>query len=168
MIFVLALCACERTPESYPVPEQRHPVEGANPVAGNMMVDMDGADVAAHLVKDVHDNAGSPWRWTGSEPTVKVLAFTTDNVKFIADFTLWDEAMKQTGPLELVFLVNGKTLDDVHYSTPGVKHFEKAVPSDWLRTDVESTLAIKVDKLYVAPQDGAKFGIILSRIGLTQ
>jgi hypothetical protein len=167
-ILVLALCACEREPESYPVPEQRQPVEGANPVAGNMMIDMDSPDVAPHIVKDVYNNTGSSWRWTGAEPTLKVLVFTTDHLKLTADFSLWEEAFKQTGPLELTFLVNGKTLDDVRYTSPGAKHFEKLVPPDWLATDVESTIAVKIDKLYVAPQDGAKFGVILSRIGFVQ
>jgi hypothetical protein len=166
--FLLGLCACDRAPESYPVPEQRQPVEGANPVAGNMLIDMETSDVGQHLVKDVYQYTGSPWRWTGSEPTLKVLVYTTDHLKLTADFTLWDEAFKQTGPLELTFLVNGKTLDSVQYSSPGAKHFEKPVPPDWLTTDVESTFGMKIDKLYVAPQDGAKFGVILSRIGFVQ
>lgn len=167
-ILMFALCACDRAPESYPVPEQRRPVEGANPVAGNMLIDMESADAARHIVKDVYENGGSAWRWTSGEPTLKVLVFTTLNVKLTADFSLWDEAFKQTGPLELTFLVNGKTLDHVRYTSPGAKHFEKPVPPDWLPTDVESTIEVKVDKLYVAPQDGAKFGIILSRIGFIQ
>ncbi len=141
---------------------------GVNPIAGNMIIDMGDEDIAPHIVKDVYENTGSAWRWTKAEPTLKVLVFTTDHVKFIADFSLWDEAFKQTGPLDLTFLVNGKTLDTVRYASPGAKHFEKPVPPDWLATDVESTITVKVDKLYVAPHDGAKFGIILSRIGFTQ
>lgn len=162
------MCSCERAPESYPVPEQRRPVEGANPVAGNMMIDMESPDVASHIVKDVYDSTGSPWRWTLSEPTLKILVFTTENVKLTADFTLWDEAFQQTGPLELSFLVNGNPLDTVRYTSPGPQHFEKPVPPDWLHTDQESTIAVKVDKLYVSPHDGKKFGIILSRIGFIQ
>jgi hypothetical protein len=48
-----------------------------------------------------------------------------------------------------------------------MKHFEKPVPPEWLTPESESTITVKVDKLYVAPDDGAKFGIIFSRIGLT-
>ncbi len=133
-----------------------------------MMIDMSSPDASEHVLKDVRDNPGGQWRWTGQEPTLKTLVFATDQLKLKADFTLWDEAFKQTGPLDLQFFVNGKQLDQVLYDTPGHKHFEKPVPADWLPTDIESTIAIKVDKLYTAPQDGAKFGVILSRIGFEQ
>jgi len=62
-------------------------------------------------------------------------------------------------------LVNGRLLDKVRYASPGYKHFEIAVPADWLSPDTESTVAVDVDKLYVSPMDGAKFGFILTRIG---
>jgi hypothetical protein len=62
--------------------------------------------------------------------------------------------------------VNGKLLDKVRYTTPGGKHFEKPVPADWLDANSEASVALSVDKLYVAPRDGAKFGVILTRLGL--
>ena len=68
----------------------------------------------------------------------------------------------------LIEYVNGRTLDKIQYSTPGEKHFEKPIPADWLVTDVESTISINIDKLYIAPQDGEKFGFILSRIGFSR
>ena len=133
-----------------------------------MMISMDSPDASEHVVKDVVDNPGGQWRWTGQEPTLKILVFATEKIKLVADFTIWDQAFQQTGPLDLQFFVNGHLLDDSRYPSPGPKHLEKPVPSDWLTTDVESTIAIKVDKLYVAPLDGAKFGIILSQIGFEQ
>jgi hypothetical protein len=166
-ILLLALCGCERAPESYPVPEQRRPVEAANPAA-DMMIDLGSPDVEPHIVKDVYENSGSPWRWTDAEPTLKVLVFTTAHVKLTADFSIWDEGFKQTGPLELSFLVNGNTLDHVRYTSPGPKHFEKAVPPGWLVTDVETNISVKIDRLYVSPRDGKKFGIILSSIGFVE
>jgi len=158
------LCSCERLPESYPPPEQRHPVEGPNPDPSTMMVEMGDPDAVSHIVKDVEPGDGL-WRWTGQQPTVKILAFTTENVKLRCDFTLWDVAFRQTGPVELSFLVNDRVLDKIRYATPGYQHFEKLVPPDWLTTDVESTISVAIDKLYTAPQDGKKFGFILTRIG---
>lgn len=134
-----------------------------------MLVDMSGNEAAWHIVKDI--NPGSPgdqWRWTGKEPTVKILAVTTQDLKLLVDFTLWPVAFQQTGPVELSFQVNGRLLDTILYTTPGPKHFEKPIPPGWLTTDVESTVSVSIDKLYVAPQDGAKFGFILSRIGFLQ
>jgi len=130
-----------------------------------MMVDMSDPDSSQHVVKDIYDAPNSPWRWTAKQPTVKVLVYATDNLKLSADFAIWDEGFKQTGPLALSFLVNGRLLDKVRYASPGYKHFEIAVPADWLSPDTESTVAVDVDKLYVSPMDGAKFGFILTRIG---
>ncbi len=164
-MLLLGLCACERLPESFPPPEQRQLPEGSNPAVEDMMIDMDSPGASDHIVKDVYAPGDAPWRWTGQEPTFKVLVFSTANVKLIADFALWDEGFRQTGPVELAFLVNGNVLETIRYTAPGQKHFEKAVPQDWLRTDVESTIAVKISKVYVSPKDGTKFGIILSRIG---
>jgi hypothetical protein len=168
VLFLLCLAACDRLPDSYPPPEQRHPVAGFNPVAeaDAMMVSMDGPDTDLLVVKDIYSGSGIPWRWTKMEPTVRVPLLSTEKLKFSADFALWDDGFKVTGPLEISFLVNGKLLDKVRYATPGDKHFEKPVPSDWLAGGDEATVALLIDKLYTAPRDGAKFGVILTRLGL--
>ena len=132
-----------------------------------MMVDMGDPDCALHIVKDIFDFK-TTWRWTGKQPTVKVLVYATDHVKLSTDFAIWDEGFKQTGPIELSFLVNGHLLEKAKYTAPGQKHFEKPVPAEWLSTETESTISVDVDKLYVAPADGAKFGFILTRIGFVR
>lgn len=133
-----------------------------------MMVDMLDLDAPSHFVKDIEPSEGGRWRWTDQQPTVKVLAFVTDKLKLRVDFTLWPVAFQQTGPVELSFFVNDHLLDKVRYTTPAYQRFEKPVPPDWLRTDVESTISVAIDKLYTAPEDGKKFGFILSRIGFVQ
>ena len=163
-ILPLLLCSCDRLPESYPPPEQRQ-VQALTPDPSAMMIEMNDPDSAQHVVKDIYDSPGSPWRWTAKQPTVKLLVYATDHVRLSADLAIWDEGFKQTGPLELSFLVNGHLLDKVKYAEPGYKHFEKAVPADWLSADTESTISVDVDKLYVSPLDGVKFGFILTRIG---
>lgn len=163
------LAACERPPESYPPPEQRHPPEGPNPDLSSLMVQMSAADAPSHFVKDIDPaDPGALWRWTGRQPTLKILAYTTDHVKLSVDFALWDVAFQQTGPVEMSFMVNDHLLDKVRYTSPGLKHFEKPVPPDWLRTDVESVISVTIDKLYTAPADGKQFGFILSQIGFEQ
>jgi hypothetical protein len=169
VILLALLCSCERYPDSYPPPEQRHPVEGLNPGTDPMMVEMSNPDASWHVVQDIEPGApGDLWRWTNQNPSLKILAVTTQDLKFSIDFALWDVAFQQTGPVELTFLVNGRTLDKVRYTAPGNKHFEKPIPPEWLTTDVESILSITIDKLYTAPQDGKKFGFILSRIGFVR
>jgi hypothetical protein len=166
LLCLLCLTACDRLPESYPPPEQRQPVQALIPGPDAMMVSMDNSDAEQLIVKDIYGgNNNIPWRWTKQEPTVKVLVLSREGVKFSTDFAIWDEGFKSTGPLEISFLVNGKRLDKVRYTTPGNKHFEKPVPADWLAGDT-ANVAMSVDKLYIAPQDKAQFGVILSRMGL--
>src|ERR1700681_4303059 len=121
---LLSLAACDRLPETYPPPEQRHPVEGYNPGPDAMMVDMDSPEASQHIVKDIYGATSASWRWTSQEPTVQLLVLSTENIRFSADYAIWDDGFKVTGPLEISFLVNGKLLDKIHYTTPGVKHFE--------------------------------------------
>jgi hypothetical protein len=160
----IALAGCSRLPETYAPPVQSAPPPA--PDTSAMMLEMDQPDLDLHIVKDVHPRYDTPWRWTDSEAILNVLAVVIDHLKLSIDFTIYEPGFVQTGPLTLEFLVNGNPLDKVRYDTPGFKHFEKAVPPEWLSAVVESAISIKVDKLYVAPQDGAKFGVIVSRAGL--
>ena len=85
-----------------------------------MLVEMSDPDPASHILKDIEPGApGDQWRWTGRQPTVKILAATTQNLKLIVDFTLWPVAFQQTGPVALSFLVNDRVLDKIRYTTPG-------------------------------------------------
>jgi hypothetical protein len=143
-------------------------VEGYNPGPEAMMVDMSDPDASLHVVKDIYAPANPSWRWTSQNPTVKLLLFSTENLKFNADFAIWDDGFKTTGPVEIAYQVNGKLLDTVRYTTPGVKHFEKSVPPDWLSVDADTAVGMSIDKLYVAPRDGVKFGVILTRLGFKQ
>ena len=169
LAFLVLLCSCAHYPESYPPPEQRHPESGENPDPLSMMVTMSDADAPLHFVKDIdlEAPAGSPWRWTGAKPTLKILALSTKNLKLTVDFSLWTTGFEQTGPVELTFFVNDRQLDKVQYSTPGYKHFQKPIPPDWLTTETESTISIAIDKMYVG-EDGKKFGFILSSVGFVE
>src|SRR5271169_477109 len=151
VLSLLGLAACDRLPESYPPPEQRHPVVGISPASGSdaMMVAMDSSDADLLIAKDIYSGTGISWRWTKKEPTVRIPLLSTENLKFNCDFALWQDSFRITGPLEISFLVNGKLLDKVRYDTPGDKHFEKPVPDKWL-TGNEATVALSVDKLYIA------------------
>ena len=144
-------------------------MSGGNPDPFSMLVTMSDADAQLHFVKDIDPEppAGTVWRWAGPRATLKVLALSTKNLKLSVDFTLWPTAFEQTGPVELAFFVNERQLDKVRYKTPGDKHFQKPIPSDWLTTDIESTISISIDKMFVGA-DGLKFGFILSSAGFVQ
>jgi hypothetical protein len=164
-LFVLT-SACQRPPDTYAPPDQRPPAPALDPPG--MMLAMDDPEAVRQIVRDVYEPLDSPWRWTGQEPAFRVRLTSTANLKLSADFTLWDEAFRQTGPLDLEFSVNGRPLDEIHYLSPGPKLFEKSVPSDWLSTSQDTIVSIHVSKMYVSPEDSKQFGIILTRVGFVQ
>ena len=132
------------------------------------MVNMTDGDWMAHVVQDIAPGEPAAWKWTGQKPTVKVVARTNQGLKYIIDFSIADATLKATGPVTLTFLVNDHALDSVRYTKSGDYHYEKAVPPAWVEPLKDTVLAAAIDKVWVAPADGAKLGFILTRIGLTQ
>lgn len=130
------------------------------------MVNMNDADAPSHIVSDVSPTLeGDTWRWTKQRPTLQVLLAKTGGLKFVTDFTVLEATLKQTGPVTISFYIGDKLLEKVRYDTPGFKHFEKPVEPGWLQTANDTTYSAQIDKLYVSPEDGAKLGFILTRMG---
>jgi hypothetical protein len=160
------LAGCNRLPEWYPPPEQRQPLTIPEPPPGSIAVKMNDTDAPEHFVKDISAKLeGTTWRWTQKRPTLKILLIKTRDLKFVADFTIWEGTMTQTGPVTISFFIDEKLLDKVRYDTPGYKHFEKPVDPAWLQTATETIVSAEIDKLYVDPADKATLGFILTRMG---
>jgi hypothetical protein len=155
-------------PETYAPPEQRQPFENFRPYRITRVVDMSDGDVDAHVVRDIPTGVEGPWRWAGQRPTIRVALRKTENLSYIIDFSVADATFKSTGPVTMTFLVNDHVLDSAHYSTPGTYHFEKSVPAEWLEAGKDATVGAAIDKVWVSPDDGAKLGFILTRIGFRQ
>jgi hypothetical protein len=162
------LSGCEKMPETYAPPVQRQPFENFRPYRITRVVDMSDGDVDSHVVHDILGTGGASWRWTGQHPTVRVILRQAENLVYTIDFSIADATFKETGPVTLTFFVNDRALGSARYTSPGTYHFEQPVPPNWIQADKESTLGAEIDKVWVAPQDGVKLGMILSRIGLRQ
>ncbi len=162
---LFALAGCGGDGPWFPVPQQhRGLAEASLPPA--IEVDMASPDASDHIVGGIYPPApGIGWRWTEANPEVWVMLERVDRLRFTADFAIWDDGFKQTGPVTLTFSVNGHVVGSERYTTPGVKHFEAAVPEEWLSPLKRATAGIAVDKVYVSPTDHKRFGIILVRIG---
>ncbi|MGA3204211.1 MAG: hypothetical protein ABSF12_17105 [Bryobacteraceae bacterium] len=162
------LSSCQNMPEPYAPPVQRQPFEDARPHHMSRIVAMADADSPAHIVADISPGQPAQWRWTLQKPTVKVVARTNQGLRYVIDFSLPEVTFKVTGPVTMTFLVNDHALDSVRYTASGEYHYEKAVPPNWVEPLKDTMLAASIDKVWVAPTDGAKLGFILTRIGLTQ
>lgn len=168
IVVVLPLFAlsCDRAPEFAP-PEQRPPLESFKATPARV-VNMSDPDAPAHFFRDITDAAAPTWRWTGQRPAVRVRVRSRENVRYVIDFTIAKTTFQDTGPVTVRFTVNDHVLDEVRYASPGPQHFEKPVPPEWLQENKDAIAGAEIDKIWVSKDDGARFGFILSRIGLAQ
>lgn len=166
-VLALTLCACREPSLEYPPPEQRPNLEGYH-LAPARVLDMDAPDATFHFVRDISPALIASWRWTDQHPAVRIRVRDKQNLKYTIDFTLPEITFKDTGPVTIAFLVNGHELDRIRYAVAGFQHFEKPVPPDWLEDYKDATVEAEIDKIWISKDDGARFGFILTRIGLTQ
>jgi hypothetical protein len=155
-------------PEPYAPPVQRQPFEEGRPHRILYIVDMSSADASAQIVGDISPGGPGAWKWTFQNPTVKVVPRTNQRLSYLIDFGLPEVTFKATGPVTIKFLVNGHVLDSIRYTASGDYHYQKSVPPEWIEPLKETLLGASIDKVWVAPADGAKLGFTLARIGLTQ
>jgi hypothetical protein len=170
-ISVLAPClltaACVSQPEIYAPPAQRKPLDQEVLVRSSPMLEMGDPSAERAFVADIaRGPQASSWRWTNQRPTVKMTLKSNLNLRYHMEFTLAEVTFKETGPVEITFLVNDQVLDRVKYDKPGDKIFDKPVPEAMLKPMNENTLAAEIDKVWISKGDGQKLGFILSRIGL--
>jgi hypothetical protein len=165
----LFLTGCAGLPEAFPPPIQRNSQSGPeiNPVGH--FVSMNGPVADAHIVRDIALGleAGA-WRWTGQRPELRFRLSSVEGLRFTMDLALPDVTFAQRGPVAISFFINGHLLDKVRYDQGGQKHFEKPVPAAWLRTDADILVVAEIDKVWIAPADGARLGFILSRAGFIE
>jgi len=155
-------------PDTYAPPEQRQPFETFRPYRISRVVEMADGDVDAHIVRDIPTGQTGQWRWTGGNPTVKVVPRAAEDLNFVMDFSIADATLKDTGPVTIKFLVNGREVGSERYAAAGTYHVEKKLPAGTVEAGKEVELGAAVDKIWTSPQDGAKLGFILTRIGLRQ
>jgi len=166
---LILLAGCANIPDSYAPPVQRRPLSGTEPSPVGHFVNMSDANADAYIVKDVSDasEAGS-WRWVRKRPELRFFLETTDHLNFKADFSVAESTFRDTGPVNISVLINGKLLDTIPCAEPGEKHFDKPVPAKLLRAKAMNFAALEVDKVWVSKSDGAVLGFILTRAGFTQ
>ncbi len=165
-ILLATATACVNIPDNYRPPIQRKPMAGPDTSQLKHFVSMSDPAAPAHILRDIaqHVDEGG-WRWTGQRPMLRFVVKKKKNMRFVMDFTLPDFVIRQTGPLTISFLVNGKLLDKVRYDTEGGKQYVKPVEPSIFTASEDVVVTAELDKVWVSPEDGSKLGIILSRAG---
>jgi len=165
--WALLLCACGAQPGDFPVPAQRPVSDGKDPGQLGHFLRMDDPMADEYIVKDV-TNEKSPWRWTLAKPELKLRVPKTANLKFVMDFIVTGVTFKVTGPVVVTCYLNENRLGSMRCPAPGQYRFEKPVPPAWAPAGATVTVRPDVDKLWVAPDDGARLGFLLGAIGFPE
>lgn len=168
LLLLISLTGCVKQDELYAPPYQRRPLAGPDTSRLKHFVAMNDPDAPAHFARDVNERLESGlWRWTGQRPLVRfVLPRAAKRLKFVMDFTVTDEVLKQTGPLTVTYFINTHRIDQVTYTTSGERHYEKAVDPRWM-TEVDNVVSAELNKVFVG-EDGVKLGLALIRIGFRE
>jgi hypothetical protein len=161
------LSACGRSPDTYAPPIQRQPLLGADAHIGASIA-MDDPMADAYIVRDISKTTEGSWRWTYQHPELRFYLKQTSGAKLAVDFGVPEATFKDTGPVTITFRVNGHVLDKVLCDKPGNRHFEKAVPSAFLRAREDNFVAMEADKKWVSKDDGAVLSFLLTRAGFVQ
>ena len=157
--------SCSRPTESSAPPAQQQETRVADPPTLGRFVTMEDPIVKEYIVADVVPAPPTAvWRWTLRNPTFRFRMKQIENLRFHADFTVQPTALKSTGPVTITWVINDHLLAKETHSTEGFKKIEKAVPAEWLKSDVENIVSAEIDKLYTTPE-GEKFGFIISNLG---
>jgi hypothetical protein len=167
---LLFVHGCAPTPSWYGVPAQHKPpsdtavsVEAVPEIGEYVCAGENGAE--QYIVKDIKGLEGG-WRWTHAEPELRY-RLKPENVArvFHLELGINDRTFKETGPLKLVFEVNGHEFARETFPTFGDHIWEKRVDSSLLAPGAENRVKIRVLNPWQAPDPGVKLGFILRCAG---
>lgn len=164
---LLTSVGCRRWPEWYALPEQRKPFTGEEPFPlFSSMFKVSDPNASQYIVKDIPKGVeGVSWLWVFQRPELKFLVSDHRGLRFFMEFALPEQTFRETGPVTFSLFINEKPFKKLRFTTPGQMRLEEAVPSALLKPYSVNHVAIEVDPVWVAKQDGAKLGFILSSAG---
>ncbi len=167
MPLALMMVGCVAMPDAFIPQSKRRPLENVNAALGSApLIEMGDSRARVHIVKDIQKPADNvPWAWTYQRPTLRYTLNSTTNWKLVADYTVPEITLLQTGPVTISFFVNDRAVEQVRIEHAGQMHLEHAIPQDWLRANEKTTIAAEIDKLYDPGNGTPKLGFILTRLG---
>jgi hypothetical protein len=163
VLCLVALSGCSSSSDSTaPLAQRGAPVVSPD----KPVITMTDPNAKAYFVKDVSDGADAGgWRWTFDRPELRFFLKRTEGMHAVADFSIADATFKSTGPVTVIFTVNGKVIAKEKYSKAGSYHFDQVVPANIIQADKPTTFALEPKPIWVSKTDGQHLGLILVRAG---
>ncbi len=162
------MAGCTTGPDSYPPPPQR-PAPTAVGLRLGHFVAMNDPSADTYIVKDIAASAeGGSWRWAHRRPELRFFVETDRDWKFEMNFSIPEATLKDTGPVTLSVLIDGKLLGRYRYDRHGEKHLLRPVPPGLLKAGAINSVAIEPDRVWISTLDGAALSFILSSAGFVR
>lgn len=117
--------------------------------------------VRTHMLRDIMDGRETDSQfWTFEHPAFLFDVNNRTRLRFQLHLRLPAATYKIVGPVRLTVWVNTHQLGDELYTLPEDHTFDHAVPAEWLRPDGLTVVETKLDKYFIAPDDGQKLGYL--------
>lgn len=165
LIPAVLLCAC--APSLVPLPPQQAAAQAEDPPDERFLVRMVVPSADKRIVQEIGGTAAM-FRWTAGEPAVRVKLPDAGPWLARMEFAIAEATWKETGPVTVTLLLNGRTLGVSRYERFGEHEFAVPVPAGALPGGGEARLSARIDPVWVAPSDGAKLGVLLKAMGFAR
>ena len=158
VILSLALAACERVPESSPMPVQRPAPDASDP--NSFLVRFSDHDANEYVVRDIQQNGN----WAFDHPEMKFPIQARAGLRFTMQFSIPTDTFKDTGPVTVTVKINDHQLGSERCEHAGSYIFERPIPLDWLPSGEPVHVLAEATPLWTA-EDGAHLGYLLEEAG---
>lgn len=163
VLLALAVCGCVRYDQPYAPDTKREPLTLDGASKGPMtFVRMNAPDIENYIVSDIRGLEDGWWRWTGQRPTLDLGAPAGAGVVFAANFHLPEVTFRNTGPVTVAAVVNGREIGRTLLDSQGDKVIEYPVPDGLLKPGQKNRVEMALDKVWT--DQGVQFGVTLDSV----
>ncbi len=166
-LFAMLLAGCAHVPESYPAPRQQEAISGPEIASYGDSFRATAKDSDNYVVADISAHDSGTWRWTAAKPELRFFLTTAEKRTLRVQFVIRPMTFKSTGPVTVVFRVNGNELGRERYESAGRKVYAKAVQPDWFFPNGENRVVLEVLNVWQAEPE-VMLGVLLEAAGLQQ
>ncbi len=163
IIGLILTVGCQRGPKWQPMPAQRRPPGGLDPVEWRSYVKFVEPDADKFVVRDIGPSPG--WNWTFDHPELRFFVQPRPGLRYVMSFWMVDTTMRATGPVTVVVKINGHLLESVRCTKPGNYHVNQLVPLDWLPVGEPVHVLAEASPLWTSNLDGKHLGYLLEEAG---
>ena len=129
------------------------------------MLKMSDLDALLNVTQGVQAAGRDERPWTNERATFQFRVRSLENSDLLMQYALVSQTMQQTGPVRITITANGEPFDSFVKTEPGDYEYRHAADRIPIRPYQPLAVMVTIDPPYIAPDDKAKLGILLTRIG---